>query len=64
MCRGGQQTMWDVHCQPGGGRIAYAGADGEVAVVRLERDLPNQPSIAIAGVCPPHVHIQHNIPFP
>ncbi|CAL8469549.1 g9090 [Coccomyxa elongata] len=46
---GGQQTMWDVHCQPGGGRIAYAGADGEVAVVRLERDLPNQPNIAIAG---------------
>ncbi|BDA44713.1 probable general transcription factor 3C polypeptide 2 [Coccomyxa sp. Obi] len=46
---GGQQTMWDVHWQPGGGRIAYAGADGEVAVVRLERDLPNQPNIAIAG---------------
>ncbi|EIE21492.1 hypothetical protein COCSUDRAFT_56705 [Coccomyxa subellipsoidea C-169] len=46
---GGQGTMWDVHCQPGGGWIAYASADGEVAVVRLERDLASQRHSVLAG---------------
>ncbi|KAK9908112.1 hypothetical protein WJX75_002889 [Coccomyxa subellipsoidea] len=46
---GGQGTVWCVHCQPGGRRIAYAGADGEVAVVGLERDMAAQPHSVLAG---------------
>ena len=40
-----------MHCQPGGRRIAYGGADGEVAVVGLERDMAAQPHSVLAGAC-------------
>ncbi len=53
--------MWDVHCQPGGGWIAYASADGEVAVVRLERDLASQRHSVLAGAYS-HTHIPFSCP--
>lgn len=48
-CRGGQGTVWAVHSLPGKRRIAYTGADGEVAVVGLERDMATQPHRVLAG---------------